>query len=335
MSDDNIFGAVSRAAAPTGAEKRILKGLEHNLLAQNKMGTSKHEAKLMAREAYLAEHGNLKGYNPTKVDGIFSRSTMTTYVNEMAPFARFCASKGAKRIGELTMAMGEAYLKELHTEGKSNWSIATASAAINKAMGWDISPSKLGLPKRRKENITRSRLHCAHDGRDFSKFKHQITFAKGTGVRRMSVTVVRPCDCVRDEDGTVIGVRVREKGGRRRIAPVLHSYRKDITEIVDKALVERGKNAPIFNSYDTHIDNHRFRAEYAAALLHQLEDERATGRPVFGGAFKLEDYCHLKGKDAKRKAKTSGHDTDLLGAVSGALGHNRIEIVLRHYLYCY
>ena len=335
MSDDIRIGAASRAPAPVGAEKRISKSLIHNLLTQRKMGFSKHEAKLKAREEYQAEHGNLKGYNPTKVDGIYSRATMTTYVNEMPSFARYCASQGAKRIGEITVEMGEAYLKGLHASGKSDWSIATAAAAINKAMGWSLSPRKVGLPVRRKENITRSRVARKHDSRNFTKYEPQITFAKGTGVRRMSVTVVRPCDCVRDTEGMVIGVHVTEKGGRHRVAPVLNASRDAITTIVNNAIAENAEDAPIFTKYDIHIDNHRLRAEYAAALLHQLEGERAAGQPLFGGAFAPKDYCHLRGKDAKRKEKTSGHDTDLLGAVSGALGHNRIEIMLRHYLYLY
>ena len=332
---DKLFGAASRAPAPTGAEKRLCKSLTHNLLAQSKMGCSKHEAKLEARDTYLAEHGTLKDWNPAKVDGIFSRGTMTTYVRAMAPFARFCARRGARCMSDLTEKMGEDYLKELHADGKSDWSISTASAAINKAMGWSLSPKKLGLPKREKSKITRSRPPREHDKRDFSAYAPQIAFAKGTGVRRMSVTIVRPRDCVRDEDGIVIGVRVVEKGGRRRIAPVLNDSRKGITDIVDKATAENGEDVPIFDKYDTHIDNHHHRAEYAAALLHQLEDERAAGQPLFGGAFQLGDYSRLKGKDAKRKPKTAGHDTDLLGAVSGALGHNRLEIITRHYLYLY
>ena len=135
--------------------------------------------------------------------------------------------------------------------------------------------------------------------------------------------------------GTRIGVSVIEKGGRHRVAPVLAACRADITRIVDQAAQTRGANAPIFDRYDGHIDNHRYRAEYAGALLHQLEDERASGRPLFGGAFPLRDYAHLRGRDAKRRAVTQGHDTDLLAAVSGALGHARIDVVLRHYLYCY
>lgn len=317
------------------ATKRITKSLQHNLFAQSKLRQSKHKAKAEAKEKYLAEHGDLKGYNPGKVDGIFSVGTMTTYQNEMPAFAEFCAEQGAKRIADLKEEMGEDYLKSMFEADKSDWGIATASAAINKAMGWNLSPKKLNLPVRRKEDITRSRLPRKHDDRDYSAYADQIAFAKATGIRRMSMTVVRPCDCIRDEDGMVIGVHVKEKGGRHRIAPVLNVSRDAITTLINNAITENGEDIPVFDSYDIHIDNHRFRAEYAAALLHQLEEERAAGKPAFGGAFKLGDYCHLKGKDAKRKAKTAGHDTDLLGAVSGALGHNRLEIVTRHYLYLY
>ena len=87
------------------------------------------------------------------------------------------------------------------------------------------------------------------------------------------------------------------------------------------------------DSYD--IKNHRLRAEYASKLLHQLENERTEGKPLFGGEFPLSDYCCLKGKDKKRGPKTKEHDTDLVAAVSGALGHNRVEVVLRHYMYLY
>ena len=231
--------------------------------------------------------------------------------------------------------MGAEYLKSMHMEGQSAWSIATAAAALNKAMGWTLSPAALGLPSRRKGDITRSRVPRAHDSRDFTAYADQIAMAKATGIRRQSMLVIRPTDCVRDGQGTVVGVSVTEKGGRHRVAPVLAACRADVTKIVDAAIQAHGADAPVFRRYDVHIDNHRHRAEYAGALLHQLEAERASGRPLFGGAFNLNDYAHLRGKDARRKPVTQGHDTDLLAAVSGALGHARIDVVLRHYLYCY
>lgn len=318
-----------------GAQKRLEKALTHNLLTQSKIGQSKHEAKLAAREAYLEEHGDLAGWNPAKSDGIYSRGTMSTYIGAVSGLARYASEHGVKRLADLTAQMGADYLRAMHAEGQSAWSIATAAAALNKAMGWDLSPAALGLPSRRKADITRSRVPRAHDTRDFTLYADQIAMAKATGIRRQSMLVIRPVDCVRDDKGMVIGVSVIEKGGRHRVAPVLAACRADVTKIVDAAIQAHGADAPVFRQYDVHIDNHHYRAEYAGALLHQLEAERASGSPLFGGAFGLTDYAHLRGRDAKRRAVTQGHATDLLAAVSGALGHARIDVVLRHYLYCY
>ena len=147
--------------------------------------------------------------------------------------------------------------------------------------------------------------------------------------------MVRADRCVRNEDGVVVGVWLLEKGGKVRLAPVLNKYKKAVTEIVDRLARERGEAAPMFDSYGGHIRNHRLRAEYAGKLLHQLEGERAEGKPLFDGEFPLGDYCRLKGKDKERGDRTRGHDTDLVAAVSGALGHNRVEVILRHYMYLY
>lgn len=75
--------------------------------------------------------------------------------------------------------MGADYLKAMHAEGQSAWSIATAAAALNKAMGWDLSPAALGLPSRRKADIARSRIPRVHDNRDFSAFADQIAMGQG------------------------------------------------------------------------------------------------------------------------------------------------------------
>ena len=319
----------------SGAQRRLEKALAHNLLTQSKIGQSKHAAKQTAREAGRATHGDLRGWNPAKAEGIYSRGTMATYIRAVSGFAGYAAKCGAKRINDLTEQMGADYLCAMHAQGQSAWSIATAAAALNKAMDWQLSPAALGLPSRRKGDIVRSRIPREHDNRDFSDYADQMLVASATGIRRQSMLVIRPVDCVRDSDGVVIGIHVVEKGGRHRIAPVLTACRVDVTRIVDQAMMEHGQDAPIFERYDVHIDNHHIRAEYAGALLHQLEQERAEGLPSFGGAFALADYAHLRGKDAKRKPVTQGHDTDLLAAVSGALGHARIDVILKHYMYCY
>ena len=327
----------------TGKENRIFCSLKHFLETKACYGKSRHKAKEEAREKYKTEHGgSLHGWNPSKLPGIYSITTMKTYISQMRPFARYCAEQGARRVSGITEEMGRAYLRHLEAKGKSGWTVSTAASAINKALGWNLSPKALGLAGRRNIEITKCREGVAYTKKEYDKYKDQITMARAIGARRSSIynkkdcaKMITPNRCIRNGDGLVVGVRLIEKGGKTRVAPVLNEYRSAVTEIVNRALSERGADMPLFDSYGGHVRNHRLRAEYAAALLHQLEAERKTGDPLFGGAFALKDYCHLKGKDKKRKPKTAGHDTDLLGAVSGALGHNRVEVVLRHYMYTY
>lgn len=267
---------------------------------------------------------------------------MKSYKSQIRPFARYCAEHGAKRINKVTIEMGEDYLRAMHAAGKSAWSISTAASAINKATGWSLSPRALGLPGRKKKSIKKCREGGAYTQKELELYADQIIFARACGARRESIfnvhapeKMVRADRCVRNEAGVVVGVWLKEKGGKVRCAPVLNEYREEVTAIVDKAARERGEDAPLFCGYGAHVRNHRLRAEYAAKLLHQLESERAAGLALFGGEFPLSDFACLRGKDKKRKEITQGHDTDLLAAVSGALGHNRVEVILRHYLYLY
>lgn len=71
-----------------GAAKRIFGGLQNRLSKLARFGQSKHEAKQAAREAYIKEHGTLAGYNPAKVEGIFSLGTAETCRAAMQPFAK-------------------------------------------------------------------------------------------------------------------------------------------------------------------------------------------------------------------------------------------------------
>ena len=326
----------------TGAARRIYKSLSYYLHQKACFGQDKHMAKVTMREQHLKTYGNLKGWNPSKVDGIYSINTMRTYEGQVCGFSKYCASVGFKRVSDITEDVGIMFLKKLEADGKSGYTISTASSALNKAMGWNLSPKALGLKGRKKADIKKCREGAAYTDREFESNKDQIMIARAIGARRSSIynkntpdKMIRPDRCVRNDDGVVVGVWLCEKGGKVRLAPVLNEYKAAVTEIVDRLARERGEDKPLFDRYGGHIKNHRLRAEYAAKLLHQLEEERTEGKPLFGGEFPLSDYCCLKGKDKKRGPKTKEHDTDLVAAVSGALGHNRVEVVLRHYMYLY
>lgn len=173
-------------------------------------------------------------------------------------------------------------------------------------------------------------MPTTNDGRRFSQYADQITIAKATGIRRASITRITTSDCVRNRTGQVVGIRVVEKGGKERVAPVLNAYKEQVTAIVDKAPVA---SEPLFTTYDSHIDNHRFRAAYCAALLRQLEQEQAQGKPWFGGDLNAQNYIHLSGRDKHVGDSYRGYPTQIVAAVSVAMGHNRLEIIFSHYNY--
>ena len=189
-----------------GAAKRILGGLQNRLSKQARFGQSKHEAKQAAKAAYLKEHGNLDGYNPAKVDGIFSIGTMETYRAAMQPFAEWCSAHNVKNAGQITEAHAAAYLRERERAGLSPWTVSRDLSAINKAMGFSLSKGEVGLRQRKKSEITRSREETANDRRRFSKYQEQITVAKACGCRRASITRITPNDCVRNGKGQVVGI---------------------------------------------------------------------------------------------------------------------------------
>ena len=314
----------------SGAANRINRDLGHRLSCLKRFGQSKHEAKAAAREAYIKEHGNLKGYNPSKVDGIFSIGTMESYRQTASEFAKWAADGGCKRTSDISRELAGRYLQERQAAGKSPWTTSKDMAALNKLFQFDLTKSELGLQTRSLKEITRSRNETENDRRDFSRDKDQICFAKATGCRRQSMLRVCPDDLHRNSTGKVVAVTLTEKGGKTRTAPVLNTYKDQLTEVVDRHAAKPYQ--PLFTHYDSHIDNHAFRAEYASALMRQLEDERVVGQALCGGDFDPRALVNLKGRDAQSDTPYRGHDRDICAMVSGALGHNRLEVVFQSYI---
>lgn len=122
-----------------GAAKRIFGGLQNRLSKLARFGQSKHEAKQEARETYIKEHGTLEGYNPAKVDGIYSIGTMETYRAAMQPFAEWCSAHKIKNAAQITKAHAAAYLLEREAKGLAPWTVSRDLSAINKALGFDLS----------------------------------------------------------------------------------------------------------------------------------------------------------------------------------------------------
>lgn len=315
--------------------KRINGGLQHKLGQMAKFGQSKHAAKQVEREKYLHEHGTLNGYNPTKVDGIYSIGTMETYRAAAEDFARWLANNTpVKNASQITREHAVRYLKE--RGALSAWTVGRDMAMVNKLYDYGLTKKELGLKERRRSDIKRSRYDCPNDRYiDRDRYAQQMDFARGCGCRRQSILAVTPND-VEWRNGRAVGVHLLEKGGRERTAPILNDYKDRITEIVQDALKrDPTGQSPLFAEYDKYIDNHSFRAEFSAALMHQLEAERAAGLPLFGGDFEPERLINLKGADRSDDPMYRGHSRDICAMVSGALGHCRLRIVFDSYMHKY
>lgn len=313
----------------SGAANRVNRDLQHRLSQKQCFGQSKHEAKEKARVDYLQKHGNLTGYNPSKLDGIYSIKTMESYRQTAQEFAIWAAKNNIKNGRSITKEAAGRYLQERQTAGKSAWTISKDMAALNKILGYDLTKKELGLSKRSNVSIKRSRNPTENDKRKNDKYENQITFAKATGCRRESVTRVKPSDFRRNAQGKVVAVTLKEKGGKTRTAPVLNGYKEKLTAIVNGAAAQ---DKSLFKKYDSHIDNHAFRSQYAVTLMQQLEDERAAKQELCGGDFDPQQLINLKGTDAATNAPYRGHDRDIAAMVSGALGHNRLCIVFESYI---
>ncbi len=316
------------------SERSLGNYINHELGKMSAYGESKHEAKKASREAYLTEHGNLKGWNPAKIDGkIFAKETMETYRKAGRHFEKWLKEQGLTKPSQVNRAVASLYLKDRESRGMSAWTVSRDMAMINKVWGYDLNKAEMELKSRQLGDIKRSRggINPKH-ARQYEKNANQIEITKACGTRRQSITIIEKTDFVFDKNGMPIQLKLigdkSEKGGRPRIAPILPAHRQAVKEILDKA----PDHGPIFKEYDKNINNHYFRGEYAKELAKTLQEEYTrTGKLNLGGVS-LDYLVHLRGKDAKGDGLRYGLNKEVAGAVSGALGHNRIS-VLKNYLY--
>ncbi len=99
------------------------------------------------------------------------------------------------------------------------------------------------------------------------------------------------------------------KGGKSRTVPVLVGHERDVLCLREG----RQDDELVFSRIPKHLDVHSYRRAYAQALYLSLAPGRSLPPPT----------GHLN---------PSTYDADAVMAVSEALGHNRKDVVLRHYL---
>jgi integrase len=297
------------------------------LQEMTRFGESKHEAKQAERERALAAG---EKYVPGKVPGIFSYSTYHAYMEHCLAFAQWARSEyGAKSLAEAKEHAGEYLRREIAVE-KSAWTIRLEAAALAKLYGCSSTDFGVELPKRNREEITRSREDRAHD-RKFSEERNRdiVDFCRGTGLRRREVADVSPED-IRTYEG-VVWVHVENgKGGREREVRVVGEYAPRVLELKEQA---EGRER-MFEHIPGRADIHAWRREYASARYAEIESDPEQLEAARRAWERWKEDHGYTGPDTytRRSEDRRVFDRAILLGISRDMGHNRVDVVARYYL---
>lgn len=282
-----------------------------------RFGQSKHLAKQEEKERCRAAG---EKWNPARVPGIYSFKTADVYKEQGVVFAKWArAEHGCRTLEEARAYVGE-YLQRQIDEGKSAWTVRLQAAALAKLYGCKSTDFGVSLPRRSREDIHRSRVAREHD-RHFSEARNRdaVDFCRATGLRRKELLEVRWRDVYRREDGRVVVHVEQGKGGRSREVPVLEKCRERVWELRERARSE-GRDR-LFERVPNRADVHGYRREYARDRYEELLRERRREEPE--REHEREVYRRRDGRE---------FDREMLREVSRDMGHNREDVIARHYL---
>lgn len=313
--------------------ERMAKTYKHlvkdKLISLQRYGQSRHKAKEELAKEYR-DKGQNKPFEKA-VEGIYSFNTYKAYLKHAYHFVEWCINnKGCKTYGKSLEDLRQyapEYLQAREAEGKSLYSLKSEKSALGKIFGGEI-PYKFA-EKRQIKNITRSRGEAVRDTH-FNPEKNQdlVTIAKATGGRREDISKLTPKSFITDHKGRLWVIFTQSKGGRDRLSPVLPQY----TEAVKAIIKGKSDNEPIFNHINTNADIHSYRREYAQTLYntvvndHDYRDDLMGMYPTRKEKAK-GDYYYSHTKDLPFKGCR-----DDIYIVTQALGHNRLEVTVNHYL---
>ncbi len=252
---------------------------------------------------------------------IHSYKTRQTYQEHAFTFVRWArdtyALKHLAQMDERAEELTTAFLLRCIDEDKSPSALATIRSALRCAMRNQQLMQTVTLPKRSRSGITRSRGPKAHDKHfNPANWPILIHFLQATGLRRDELKMLQAQDILaHDPDPAsryygqpVILVR-NGKGGKKRTVPVLPGREQDVAA-AREGLADEDR---VFPRIPKHLDVHSYRREYAQALY--LFHAPGRSLPPATGRLRHMDY-----------------DRDAAYEVTLALGHNRVDVVLRHYI---
>jgi integrase len=288
----------------------MLDRLDSLMALEQSRGKAKEAARVAGNKTWAFSTGKIHSYK-----------TRQTYQEHAINFVKWARDAyGLKRLELIDERAGELtaeFLQARLDEGKSASTLSTIRAALRIALLNRSLMQEVKLPQRTRSTITRSRGVKAHD-KHFNpeNWPTLINFLKATGLRRDELKLVRAQDILeRDPDPTsrYFGQPVVQvwngKGGKERTVPVLAGHEQNVFA----ARAGLSNEDRIFQRIPKHLDVHSYRREYAQAVY--LYHAPGRSLPPALGRLKRKEY-----------------DRAAAYEVTLALGHNRIDVVLRHYI---
>lgn len=292
-------------------------------------------------------------------DKIYSFATYKTYWKHIKYFIRWVKERHPE-VTTLKKAkkLVPEWLQSRIDEKLSAWTIQTEAAALNKLYGiTPDDPSRFQPPRRRKEDITRSRGTKVRDAH-FSGAANEelVNFCKACGFRRNVLERLKGGDLYDREraeaalenaknagdtalakaflDGlrtfpeqTYFILHRNDKGGKTRLSPIVGPQ----TDRVVQRMKATPKDEKVWQYVNSNCDVHGYRSDYATFLYKQY------ARPIetldfhnkircADGKYRSEIYiCRSseRGKKLDRRA---------IGIISIALGHEREDTAIANYI---
>jgi integrase len=262
-------------------------------------GESKFEAKEIA--VAITKAAGTPGWNPARLSGVYSLSTMEGYMDICVRFSGWVKAQHGSRYLEEAKQFVPEYIQSAIDKNYSAWTIANYRSALRKLYQDPFLADSVQIPIRHTDDIKRSRGPKAMDAKfSVERNRDLIDFSCAFGLRRHELRELRAGDIYRGGDRLWLHVE-RGKGGRKREVPVLVAYQERVLEIIHS----KEPQDFLFPRIPVRADIHGYRREYANALYQQN-----AGKPY----------------NPRDKDKIA------LQMVSWALGHNRLDVVIRNYL---
>ncbi len=291
-----------------GSRKSIIREAIERLDSLMAIGVIRLQAK-QAKRAASAEGGWT-----VSTGKIHSHTTRKVYQQHILAFINWArAQHGITRLVWLDERADELvtqYLAAHVAAGRSAYTVQAERAALRLFFGnWKLAATVL-IPTRTRRTIVRSRVPATHD-RHFqpSHWQTHIRFAQACGLRRAELRDLRVRDVYTGADGSLFVHVNNGKGGRPREVPVLAGHEQDVLAVVQG----RAPHEKVFDHIPRHMDVHSYRRD--SAQERYLHHTAGKSLPPSEGRLRHDAY-----------------DPAAAQQVSWALGHNRLDVVLRHYL---